>query len=328
MRSLFALAAGSIAIAACSSAPNAPESTREPEATATTSAALTWDDAVSRADQWVAVQLHYCQAPNGGRDYDTACSTYCNRYSNPTWDPYRSDCSGLVSWAWGLPAPGRVTGEFAPFVTDITHAINATDLRAGDAVNNSEHIMLFKAWVTPGSRATFIEEPGCSSSTPYAHEFTSDVTTSWQSIHVAWNGMTFTAIRYAALTQPNTPPRGAMDSAKCDAIVGWTQDQDAPSAPLNVELDFDAASGKSGAIPLTATANVHRTDLCTSINSCNHGFSVAIPLGLQDGKAHSVYAYGVDDSVAGVKTLLPGAPKTFTCAPPAVPLAPSAGIKR
>jgi hypothetical protein len=313
----------------CSSAPDSPAST---ESTATTNEALTYDDAVSRAEQWSNAKLKYCQAPNGGRDYDTACSTYCSRQSNPLWDPYRSDCSGLVSWAWALPAPGRVTGQFAPFQTDITHAITASTLRAGDAVNNSDHIMLFKEWVTAGSKATFIEEPGCSVTPNYAHEFTSTVTLSGDSIHVAYNGMTFTAIRYGALTvppPPNMPPRGAMDTAKCDAIVGWAQDQDAPAAPLKVVLDFDAAAGKTGMTgTVSTTANVHRTDLCTAINSCNHGFSVAMPLGLQDGKAHTVYAYGDDDSVSGVTTLLPGAPKTFTCAPPAVPLSPTAGIKR
>ncbi len=327
---LMILSAGAMALvgAACSSAPNAPAST---ETTAKSSDALTYDDAVTRADEWVAVKLHYCQAPNGARDYDSACSTYCNRYSNPKWDPYRSDCSGLISWAWGLPAPGRVTGQFAPFQTDITHAIAGTDLRAGDAVNNSTHVMLFKSWVTHGSRAVFIEEPGCSSATPYAHEVTSDVSISGDSVHVSWNGETFTAIRYGALTAPpppNTPPRGAMDKGACDALVGWAEDPDAPAAPLTVHLDFDAPAGTAGSGAITTTANVHRTDLCTSIGSCNHGFSVDVPLGLQDNKAHKVYAYGVDDSTSTVTTLLPGAPKTFTCAPPAVPFAPSAGVKR
>jgi len=88
------------------------------------------------------------------------------------WDPYRSDCSGFVSWAWDLPAPGRTTGDFAPFTTDLTHTILGTDLRPGDAVNNSNHMMLFKEWVTKPTKATFMDEPGCSSATPYAHEFT------------------------------------------------------------------------------------------------------------------------------------------------------------
>ena len=155
---------------------------------------------MGRAEQWVNAQLTYCQSPNHQRDYDPSCSSVCKRTDNAAWDPYRSDCSGLVSWAWGLPAPGARPPGFAPFVTDITPVIAASDLQPGDAVNNSDHVMLFKAWVTPGQVATFIEEPGCSAATPYAHEFTSGVTISGSSIYVAYNGMTFTAIRYGGIT--------------------------------------------------------------------------------------------------------------------------------
>ncbi len=63
-------------------------------------------------------------------------------------------------------------------------------------MNNSDHIMLFKAWVTEGSRATFIEEPGCATSITHAHELTSDVSISGDSISVTYVGMTFTAIRF------------------------------------------------------------------------------------------------------------------------------------
>jgi len=154
---------------------------------------------VSRAEQWVTAKLKYCQAPNHERDYDAACSSICDRQDNPAWDPYRSDCSGLVSWAWKLPAPGRVTTQFAPFKTDITHVIQATNLAPGDAVNNSEHIMLFKKWITHPTKAVFIEEPGCSTSEPYAHEVTATVTISGSTIHVPGFDA-FTAIRY-----PNAP---------------------------------------------------------------------------------------------------------------------------
>jgi hypothetical protein len=150
---------------------------------------------VQRAELWVAAKLQYCQSPNHERDYDAACSATCERQDNAAWDPYRSDCSGLVSWAWKLPAPGRVTTEFAPFRTDITHAIQATNLAPGDAVNNVDHIMLFKKWVTHPTRATFIEEPGCSTSMPYAHETTEDVTISGTTINVPGHAP-FTAIRY------------------------------------------------------------------------------------------------------------------------------------
>ena len=78
--------------AACSSAP----SSSTEEDVAVSSAAITTTDVMARAEQWVAVKLKYCQAPNGGRDYDAACSTYCSRQTNAQWDPYRSDCSGFV----------------------------------------------------------------------------------------------------------------------------------------------------------------------------------------------------------------------------------------
>lgn len=152
-------------------------------------------ETIARAQLWVDAQVPYCQAANHQPDYDAACASTCTRPDVPDWDPYRSDCSGFVSWAWKLPAPGRVTSTFAPFKMDITNVIDAADLQPGDAVNNSEHIMLFKAWETPGMTATFMEEPGCSSTEPYAREFTADVTIDNTSISVLHHG-TFTAIRY------------------------------------------------------------------------------------------------------------------------------------
>ncbi len=168
--------------------------------------AISADDAIARAMEWVDVKLHYCQSPNHQHDYDAACSSVCNRHDNSQWNPYRSDCSGLVSWAWGLPAPGRTTLMFAPFESDITKVISGIDLQPGDAVNNSDHVMLFKHWDSKGHRATFIEEPGCSSSTPYAHEVSTSVSISGSSVYVPYNGMTFHAIRYKNLHNTPAPP--------------------------------------------------------------------------------------------------------------------------
>lgn len=152
--------------------------------------------AVARGKAWVEQQVPYCQAPNHEHDNDADCSSTCTRPDNPDWDPYRSDCSGFVSWAWDLPAPGRTTHDFAPFVTDITHEIDVTDLRPGDAINNTTHMMLFEDWVTPGVEAHFMEEPGCSSSQPYAREIDAMITSSdGSSITIQYRG-TFTAIRY------------------------------------------------------------------------------------------------------------------------------------
>jgi len=155
-------------------------------------------DVISNAEQWVTAKLPYCQSANGEPDADPSCSSTCERTSNPEWDPYRSDCSGFISWAWQLSAPGLVTDEFAPFSTSASSTIQCMDLKAGDAANRNSvgHIVLFKQWVTPGQEAVFIEEPGCSASQPYAHEFTSSVTCSGSDIDIAYEGETFTAIRY------------------------------------------------------------------------------------------------------------------------------------
>ena len=155
------------------------------------------EGSIARAAQWVAAKVPYCQAPNHQRDYDTACSSTCTRPDVPEWDEYRSDCSGFVSWAWALPAPGRTTSGFAPFQNDLTHAIDAMELRPGDAINNSEHVMLFEAWTEPGTKAKFMEETGCSSMTPYAVEITANVDVSGNTLTVQYRG-TYTAIRYDA----------------------------------------------------------------------------------------------------------------------------------
>jgi hypothetical protein len=257
----------------------------------------------------VTAQLLYCQSANHQPDYDTSCSSVCNRQDNAQWDPYRSDCSGFVSWAWGLPAPGRVTSEFAPFDTSVSQVIQGIDLQPGDAANLTAggHIILFVQWVTKGTEAEFYEEPGCSSPTPYAHSFTSSVTLDGSSVYVSYEGESFTAIRFDSITQ-DQPPTGSLDSASCDTITGAAQDPDSPTTPLEIDLTFDAPTGQMGSGTLTQVAN---------------SFSFATPLGLKDSTQHTVHAYAKDAQTAVLQEL-PSSPKTFTCSPPAIP----PGIKR
>ncbi len=322
MVSRFALVfACGAALVGCSANDTTPAAT---ENVASSQSDITTTDVLARAEQWVSAKLLYCQSANHAHDYDTACSSTCNRQDNASWDPYRSDCSGFISWAWALPAPGRVTGQFAPADTAVSHTIQATDLQPGDACNYpADHIILFVKWITKDKEAEFYEEPGRSSSIPYAHSFTSAVTVNGSSIYVSYEGMTFTAIRYNGIQPPNAAPTGYLDTASCDAITGWTQDPDSPVAPLPVELTFDAPSGKAGSGTVKATANVYRADLCTPLGTCTHGYSVPMPLGLRDGMQHTVYAYGEDQQDSSLQ-LLTGGPKTFTCKPPAIPV----GIKR
>lgn len=162
--------------------------------------------AVDRAMTWVNMKLKYCQSANGRPDGDQACSAVCHRLKNPQWDHYRSDCSAFVSYVYGLPAPGRVTGEFAPFETDISFSITASELQMGDVVNAvpSEHIMIFVKWLnSEHTEAEFLEEPGCSASQPYARvaQNTVEIRSSGL-IYMPSNGMSFQPIRF----KTNSPP--------------------------------------------------------------------------------------------------------------------------
>lgn len=79
------------------------------------------------------------------------------RYSQEENDPvsgYRLDCSGFVSMAWRLAAPGETTVE----LPDYCVLIGKDDLLPGDAVmnggpgtdGNAGHVMLFDAWADAG----------------------------------------------------------------------------------------------------------------------------------------------------------------------------------
>jgi MYXO-CTERM domain-containing protein len=238
-----------LTLAGCSSSAEAPNL----EPIGSTSSAITANDVLARAEQWVAVKLPYCQAANHQHDDDSACASTCTRPDNPEWDDYRSDCSGFVSWSWGLPAPGRVTWELAPAQTDVTSTINAIDLQPGDAVNKPhDHTMLFKAWIVPGKRASFLEEPGCSSATPYAHQLDSDVTISGTSITVAANGITFDAIHFHQLqaSPPDaggTPDAGAGSDATPPDPTG--HDAGAPDAPTSAPDPGEKDPPEPGAAP-------------------------------------------------------------------------------
>ena len=254
---LLALAAG------CSSTdvPGSGEATGSTQEEALT---LSTSDAIGRAELWVAAKLPYCQSANHARDYDQACSTYCSRPNNPEWDPYRSDCSGLVSWAWGLPSPGRVTTQFAPFQNDITHTIAPLDLQEGDALNNSDHVMLFKEWKDPGKSAVFIEEPGCSTTIDYAHEFTSNVTITNDQIHVAYVNMTFSAIRYTKLTSAPAPDAGAAPAPDAGASA-----QPPPAASADPASDQPPDDG-------TGDGDMHAGAGCAIAETSGTGSSLPV----------------------------------------------------
>jgi hypothetical protein len=153
--------------------------------------AISGAEIIARAESWVAAGMPYCQCANHAWD----SHGQCNRPDNPDWDPYRSDCSGFVSFAWGLPAPGLICDHpYSISLWTVSTTIDAMALQPGDALNSTEHVMLFKGWVVPGSVATLIDE----------HDWGTNATE--QDFAVSVNGSTvtrldwpsnpFTAIRY------------------------------------------------------------------------------------------------------------------------------------
>lgn len=147
-----------LACGACSAADGGPSATDE-SLSGRNLEALSTADIVGRAREWVNVAMPYCGGPNGGAD--VLCGGTCVRTGaakNPAWDAYRSDCSGLVSYAWGLPAPGRITSTLPEVATPIA----GTDLAPGDILNNSYHVVLFVEWVNKAAgTAKVIHEPDC-----------------------------------------------------------------------------------------------------------------------------------------------------------------------
>ena len=175
--------------------------------------------AITRATEWVTAKVPYCEAANHRPDGDPSCSAICTRPDNAAWDAYRSDCSGLVSWAWGLSAPGVTTRELAPFQEGVSKSIPAEALQPGDAVNNWDHVLLFAGWVNGShTQARFIQEPGCAvpGEPPHAINTVLDVTkVSGISLTIpgatSGSGDVYTAIHYtgggcAGTSTPVTPP--------------------------------------------------------------------------------------------------------------------------
>lgn len=76
-----------------------------------------------------------------------------------TFESYRTDCSGLVSMAWGLPAPGLTTDT----MDQVAHRIGKEDLLPGDVLVNTApgaagHTLIFAGWTDASHTRYFAYE--------------------------------------------------------------------------------------------------------------------------------------------------------------------------
>lgn len=97
------------------------------------------DGIVARAKRWADLRLGYSMSG--------------------LHEGYRTDCSGLVSMAWGLPPPGLTTVT----LPEVSHPIAKDDLRPGDILLNTApgaagHTLIFAGWADESHTRYFAYE--------------------------------------------------------------------------------------------------------------------------------------------------------------------------
>ncbi|WP_408650381.1 hypothetical protein, partial [Jatrophihabitans sp.] len=116
-----------------------------------TTGGITRDKIYNRAQYWVAQNVPYSQ------------SAYTSANSAPT-GPYRTDCSGFISMAWGLDSSLN-TGT----LPDVSTGISKEQLQKGDVLDyhstldpvNGSHVVMFVSWANAAHTAyTGAEEAG------------------------------------------------------------------------------------------------------------------------------------------------------------------------
>lgn len=242
------------------------------------------------------------------------------------WDPAHksakgADCSGYVTKTWQIPSASAVTNctphyyNTSTYKSSSTHwsSVSRSSLLKADALvynsGSAGHIVLFEAYTKSSGCYQVYEARG----------------SAYGIIHrVKCPDSSYVGRRRHNLVTPppppppNTAPKGKLESASCDAIKGWAQDPDVAKASISVKIYVDSTPGKTGAVAYTVKADQNRSDLCTSLGSCAHGFNWTVPAKLKDGKAHTLHVYALD-SAGGQNPELSGSPKSLTCAPPPKP---------
>jgi hypothetical protein len=117
----------------------------------------------------------------------------------------------------------------------------------------------------------------------------------------------------AAPAPAPSPTRGSLDSVSCDAIAGWAQDPNSAGSAIPVDVYVDGPAGTGTGLG-RFTAGDARSDLCSAIGSCDHGYTLQPPASLYDGHAHSIYVYGIAVTPGAPNSLLTGSPRTLHCA--------------
>lgn len=95
---------------------------------------------------------------------------------------------------------------------------------------------------------------------------------------------------------------GLHDTADCQAITGWAWDSQRPDTPINVDV-YDGAT-----LLATVTAAELRQDMLAFSGTGNHGFVLATPARIKDGRSHIIRV-----SISGTNIDLSNTPNVLTC---------------
>jgi MYXO-CTERM domain-containing protein len=281
----------------------------DPERIASTSEAMTVDEIIARAQEYVAANVPYCGGVRGGTDY--ICGGTCQRPA-AAWDDYRSDCSGFVSWCWQIASDPTTSG----YMNDKSGSngwtsIDIDELKAGDAVVCDGHIKLFSKFVGSG-QAEIYEEYNCGHT---AHKAVQSFTRSGNTIKFSYDSRVYHAIRRNGLTSVEL--KSYLDTAG-SSIDGWAVDMAAQDQALTVDayVDGDAKTG----FHVQGKADLPRPDVAKAIGvDPNHGFSIATPLYFCDGVEHALTVLGKPAGGSSSGVTITGAAKALDCAvPPAI----------
>ena len=110
-------------------------------------------------------------------------------------------------------------------------------------------------------------------------------------------------------------PRGFVDSVASATAGGWAYDPDSPTKPLTVRLYLDAPSWSGGALLGETTTTGSRPDVIAAFAlpaESLPGWSFTMPAWALDGKAHVVYAEGVDSGSGTADFIEPTGGKAWT----------------
>ncbi len=136
--------------------------------------------------------------------------------------------------------------------------------------------------------------------------------------HVYMNAPSYPNVFCGATTWVrDRDPIGALDSATCSLITGWTFDPDDTPTSLTIHVYKNGPAGGGGSFVGGYTANVSRPDINTAYGiTGNHGYSFATPTDFMTGSAVPLYIYAVNTS-GGNNPLIGNS--SLTCAVPLPP---------